>query len=402
MRLPTKQECDLIVSKNNTFKSKEETIEGRKVVQYSYLLAKHCDFINPLGDNSLSAEWLRGITFVEQEDGSFKRYPMLPKFFNLHQIEENLYHNVKDKTISIVQEKMDGSMITFLPIGDVVLPKTKFSFFNEQARMASDLYYSDEKLRSFVDQCIFNDWYPIFELTSPKNRIVLPYSDTKLTLLQVVNNNGDLLDIYSDSINDLCEILSIDRTERKSYTLDELIELADVLEWKEGWVVQFTDGHIIKIKTKHYFEQHRLMTGDINVEHKIIEMTLNETIDDVLSQIPEDAFELRQFVNTISDGISEYVDSRVDDIMDEYNNIMEYFTTKDLVWEKKEFVDTVKFCCNEYFKEMMFLYDKGSDIEQFEKFVIEDTIKKTNALEKARAFLRELGVETEYKPVIED
>jgi T4 RnlA family RNA ligase len=400
--LPTLEECNLIVASNSTFKRKEEVIEGRKVVQFSYLLAKHNDFIKPLGDieeSYLTAEELRGITFVEQEDGSFKRFLMLPKFFNLNQTTGSMYDDVKDLEVETVQDKLDGSMITFIPINGVILPKTKFSFFNDQAKMASDIYYSDTNVRTLVDNCLEIGYYPIFELVSPQNRIVLPYSKTELRLLQIRRSDGSFKPLY-DGFQYAYPNIVI--TPKEEHTIDNLVELANILEWKEGWVVTFTNGHMIKIKTKHYFEQHQLMTGDINVEHKIIEMTLNETIDDVLSQMPEDAIELRNFVNVISDGIAEYVDNRVNNIFNAFTNVTVNLINNQYPFDKKLFVDEVRANAEQYFKEMMYVYDKGPDIELIEKYVIEDTIKKTNALEKARKFLKDLGIETKHKPVIED
>jgi archaellum component FlaC len=178
--------------------------------------------------------------------------------------------------------------------------------------------------------------------------------------------------------------------EKQLYSLDELITLADTVEGIEGWVVQF-DKIMLKVKTKWYFENHRLMTGDINVEHKIIEMTLNETIDDVLSKIAEDAYELREFVNNISDTIITYVDNRVNTLTEVYNDCMKYYLqSTSTVLTKKDFVDYVNTNHKIYFKDMMFMFGKGSDIEILEEYTIKDTLARTNGLEKARQFLESI------------
>lgn len=379
-KIPTLQECEFIVKNNKAFKRKEETIEGKIVIQFSYMLAKSTDFSNPVKGYNINAEFLRGITFVEQEDSSFNSYLMLPKFFNINEIESNLYHNIVYKGIRTVQEKLDGSLITFIPLGDTVLPKTKFSFFNDQTTLASNIYYSDENLRIFIDTCFKLKHYPLFELTSPNNRIVLSYNKTELRLLQVLDEDGKLLDIYDTYF----DYFNISRAERYDmYALDELIHKSHTDENVEGWVVQFDDGHIIKIKTADYFRKHRLITGDIHVEHKIIEMTLNETIDDTLSQLPEDAVELRNFVNNIRNGIIDYVDVRIYNCINRYNKISSGITAI----SKLEFVTTVKQNHNVYFSEMMNMWTHGPDEEVLLKFISNSIIKQTNSLSKAKKFL---------------
>lgn len=404
--LPTLDDCELIVENNSTFKRKEEIIEGKRVIQFSYLLAKHNDFSNPIEGSSLTAEELRGITFVEQPDNTFKRFLMIPKFFNLNQVENTLFHNVCNQEVKLVSNKLDGSMITFVPIGDIVLPKTKFSFFNDQTKMASDVYYSNKATKEFIDTCLQFDHFPIFELVSPQNQIVLPYSSTELRLIQLRKSDGSFKDIYSKDFQEKWKSLQI--AEQENYSLDELVLLAETIEDKEGWVVQL-ESIMLKVKTKWYFEKHRLVTGDASVEHKIIEFTLNETIDDVLSQIPEDAFELRNFIDTISDNISKYVDNRVNIIWTTYNNIHTALYNTEEVLSKKLFVEYSKKYHNTYFKELMYLYNESeknefesNDMELFEKFIIKDTINKTNALQKARKFLNEIGVQTSFRKVEED
>lgn len=398
--LPTLEDCELIVSKNPAFKCKTEVIEGKTVKQFNYFLAKHTDFVNPIPGSSLTAEELRGITFVEQ-DGSFKRFLMLPKFFNLNQTEGSMYNDVKDLTISNTQDKLDGSMISFVKIADKVMAKTKFSFYNEQSYMAQEIYERNYYIKTVVDNAINEGYFPIFELVSPKNRIVLDYTFTELRLIQLRRTDGSFVDIYENLFRE--EFKNIIIVDREVHDLDHMMTLAQTQKNKEGWVVTFNNGHMIKIKTDWYFENHRLMTGDINVEHKIIEMTLNETLDDVLSQLPEHATELRDFVNLISDGISEYVDKRVNDLLLSYENcIAHYLTIKQDISTKKDYVIFAQQKHPQFFKELMTMFDKGNNIEQVEKLIIDDVLKKTNGLEKARKFLKDIGCVVHYTNILED
>ena len=111
-------------------------IDKYKVSIFNYRLAQHNDFLQPLKDNSdKDALELRGITFIFNDDGSlFKRYILLEKFFNLNQVSTSMYSIVKNYKIKNINNKEDGSLVTFikLPNGKV-LGKTKMSFDNDQS-----------------------------------------------------------------------------------------------------------------------------------------------------------------------------------------------------------------------------------------------------------------------------
>ena len=60
------------------------------------------------------------------------------------------------------------------------MAKTKVGFDNDQAIHANNILNSDEELKSFVKYTLDNRIAAIFELTSPANRIVVKYYDSKL------------------------------------------------------------------------------------------------------------------------------------------------------------------------------------------------------------------------------
>jgi hypothetical protein len=105
-----------------------------------------------------------------------------------------MYEDVKDKKITRVQNKEDGSIISFVKIGGKVRAKSKMSFESEQAVMAQKVYDTSETMNQFVQDCLYADITPIFELVSPENQIVLEYQETKLILLQVRSNDGMYFD----------------------------------------------------------------------------------------------------------------------------------------------------------------------------------------------------------------
>lgn len=271
--LPTRDECQAIIKDSDIFYCTETEVQGYKVEMYSYMLASAKNFTTPYHYE------MRGITFIQDKDGLWERFPALSKFFNINQNPGWMLDDVKDKKITNVQDKMDGSLITFveLPNGDIVA-KSKMSFVSEQAIMANELIKDNLYMRRFLTWCFANSYTPIFELTSPKNQIVVLYDSTELTLLQVRDSDGRYFNAYQ--LNKICSEKMIPVATQYDYTLDELMKMKETEEGYEGFVVTFSDGQMAKIKLDSYLALHGVVT-ELR-EDKIIELTVDEALDDVL------------------------------------------------------------------------------------------------------------------------
>jgi RNA ligase len=398
--LPTLEQCLEICANNISFKFKKEIIDGMKVYQFNYFLAKHSDFINPLNQPedaiTITAEELRGLTFVEQADGTYRRFLMLHKFFNLNQVPGNLYHEVKDHKIIKVQDKRDGSMISFVKINGNVYAKTKFSFQSEQAVVAQNIYNTNEGIRRFVDYSLDNNIQPFFELTGPMNQIVLRYNKTELKIIQLRDSEtGGYVRTTEEFRNMIFENYGIefaDELPLEIYTFEKMIELRETIKGIEGWVVT-TEYEMLKIKTEEYMRLHHLMTDAVTKENEVIRMTLDEEIDDVLAEIPMDALELRFFVETISDGIVDHVNELSEKIKEMYIDM------KTLYPMRKDFAIACK--PSEYFGLLMRAYQDPSD-EAVEKEVINYVKSKTSKLGLAKEYLKELGINAHFESKDED
>jgi T4 RnlA family RNA ligase len=292
--LPTYNEAvNLVKMENSPFYEMVNIIDGYKISVFNYRLATTDNFKI---DGSIE---MRGLTFVFDLDGSlYKRYLLIHKFFNLNQTEYTQYDIVKNLTIKNVYNKEDGSLATFikLPNGKVI-GKTKMGFDNDQSISINEIYRNDTSIKKLVDYLLDNNLIPIFEYVAPDNKIVLNYFKKNLILLKVRNNdNGEYIDL--DSLGKITSNISI--AEMENHSLDNIIKLAKVLEDKEGWVVEFTNGLFIKIKTEWYLKLHMLLTEDVQRENKLIEYILDEKIDDVLSQIPLNDLFTRKKIENIS------------------------------------------------------------------------------------------------------
>jgi T4 RnlA family RNA ligase len=364
----------LTIGSDATFYESKFVVDGYNISIFNYRLAQYSDFkVN-------SAFEMRGLTFVFNKDGSlYKRYILLHKFFNLNQVEESQYSLIKDLEIKSISNKEDGSVASFirLPNGKVIA-KSKMSFDSNQAIGMMRLYNSNKELREFINFTLDNDLVAVFEYVAPDNRIVLRYNKEELILLRLRDNNtGEYLDLT----NYLKEIGSIRVAPSEVLTLDKVIELVNNVEDKEGWIIQFTNGLFIKIKTDWYFRLHGLLTNDICRENIIIGYILDDLIDDIIAQIPEDEVESHDRINKIISIVKSSISEKADDILKSYDLFLEGGVGRD--WEgdlrlqlmRKSFA--LKYRKDPNFGYVMSL-SKGADVYDLAKDWVRDKTKKLN------------------------
>jgi T4 RnlA family RNA ligase len=383
--IPTYEDCvEMCAKEDAAFYESKFTIDGFNISIFNYRLAQYKDFVTPLESKpNVKAYEMRGLTFVFNQDGSlFKRFLLLEKFFNLNQVPESMYSIVKDYKIKWVNNKEDGSIASYiqLPNGKV-LGKSKMGFDNEQANGINRIYKSRTDVKTFVDWCLQNGITAIFEYVSPANRIVLRYLDEDLILLRMRDNTtGKHLDIknYLDKVG----TIRIAPFEDDYKDLNSLIEVNATQVDKEGVIVQAEDkfgkDFFFKIKTPWYMERHGLLTNDIYREHIIIGYILDDKIDDILGQIPEDEKEAHERIERIIAIVKKVIDEKVQDIKKSYGVYL------DMGSNNKEYA--LKY----YKKEPNFGYvmqmAKGQDPYELAKDWLRD---KTKRLMIARDFLKE-------------
>jgi T4 RnlA family RNA ligase len=371
-------------------------VDGYNVSIFNYRLAMYSDFIDNL------AFEMRGLTFVFNEDGSlFKRYLLLHKFFNLNQVPESQYSLVADLGIKSIYNKEDGSVASFirLPNGSV-LGKSKMSFDSDQAAGMNRLYKSNADLKRFVDWSLDKNYVAVFEYVAPNNRIVLRYLDEELILLRLRDNKtGEYLDLSKFSK----EIGSLKVAPSDVATLDELVELAQVVEDKEGWIIEFSNGLFIKIKTAWYCERHGLLTNDLYREHVLVKYVLDEKIDDVLGQVPEEEVEAHARIEKIIAVVKHAVSEKVKDINKSYDLFLEGGVGKDWTGDlrlqlmRKTFA--LKYKKERNFGYVMSLSKGNADVYDLAKDWVSDQTRK---LKVAREFLKERDASLFFIDVAED
>jgi T4 RnlA family RNA ligase len=318
--IPTYEECvEMCSSEEPSFYESKMVVDGYNVSVFNYRFAMYKDFVTPIPDKpEVKAYEMRGLTFVFNKDGSlYNRYILLEKFFNLNQVPESMYSIVKDYKIKYVNNKEDGSIASFirLPNGKAY-GKSKMGFDNDQANGINRIYKTNPSIKKLVDWALDNDIVAIFEYVAPHNRIVLRYAKEELILLRLRDNKTGLhIDIkeHLDKIGDI-KIAPFE----DDHTLDGLIEKSLSEIDREGWIVQFQNGHLVKVKTAWYCERHGLLTEDLYREHIIIGYILDDKIDDILGQIPEEEVEAHERINKIISIVKQAIADKVADIQKSY------------------------------------------------------------------------------------
>ena len=323
--IPTYEDCVEICSQDESpFYETKLIVDGFSLSVFNYRLAKYSDFITPIPSKpEISGIELRGLTFVFNEDGSlFNRYVLLEKFFNLNQVPESLYSVVKNYKIKFVNNKEDGSIASFvkLPNGKVI-GKSKMGFDNDQADGINRVYKTNKEVKSLVDWTLDNNIVPVFEFVAPNNRIVLRYPSEELILLRLRDNvTGKHIDIRDHL--DKVGTIRVAPFEDEIKDLDRLIELTATQVDKEGSIVTCEDemgrDFFFKLKTPWYMSLHGLLTDDLYREHIIIGYILDDKIDDILGQIPEDEKEAHIRINKIVDIVKKSISDKVSEIEKDY------------------------------------------------------------------------------------
>lgn len=376
-RLPTyDQAVEMCSDEDSPFYEIKTEVNGYNVSFFNYRLAQYKDFVNYNGYE------MRGLTFVFNTDGSvFNRYLLLEKFFNLNQVPESMYSIVKNYKIKYVNNKEDGSIASFikLPNGKV-LGKSKMSFESDQAIGIDRVYKTNQDIKKLVDWTLDNDIVAIFEYVAPQNRIVLRYSKEELILLRLRDNKtGKHIDL-KDHLDKIGSV-KIAPFEDEYKDLDHLIEVVAKQEDKEGVIVQTEDVNgndfFFKLKTPWYCERHGLLTEDLYRENVLIGYVLDDKIDDILGQIPEDQVEAHERIEKIIAVIKKTITEKVLDIEKSYQVFL------DMGGNHKEYA--LAHNKDRNFGYVMSL-SRGKDVHEMAKDWIRD---KTKRLLIARNFLTE-------------
>lgn len=271
--IPSYEECLALVRDNECFYHKIEPVNGVNVASFTYRLASYGDFCKPGALN------MRGITF-DVDTGELLALPF-HKFFNHGENPFTDPKLIETWTIANVREKVDGSLIYFFKTGDKLHAKTKFDCSAPQAMFALDQVEKNPEWKTWIEDMINDDWTPMFEMVGPSNRIVLPYNVDHLIYLGCRNMKTGKVNyeryLPSRMISPAPSMFT------NVQTIIEYCQSSNALE--EGFVVEFTNGEIVKYKTRKYVDLHHTLSSLTN-EKNLASLILKEQLDDLFELIP--------------------------------------------------------------------------------------------------------------------
>lgn len=118
------------------------------------------------------------------------------KFFNMGEREETQPHLIDFSRDHTIMEKRDGSMLHPMKVNKDIRWMTKMGI-TSVSEQAEEFINKNSKYQNFANWCIENQLTPIFEWTSPNNKIVIGYEIDELVLLAVRKNvTGEYLKIH--------------------------------------------------------------------------------------------------------------------------------------------------------------------------------------------------------------
>lgn len=194
-----------------------------------------------------------------------------------------------DWSTAVVQEKLDGSLIRFyyyhgwwriatsgnIDAVNATIDTVTYDTFHS---IVSE-YLDDHDLWKEVNT-FDTDYTYLFELTSPYNRVVVPYTETTLTFLSRIHNESGTEDIVNHTAFPSVTCYDVQKDECFS-------NVSNMPYSQEGYVVRDAQGRRIKVKSPAYVHVHKLK-GDATPSPRIIVEMIQEGEDaEFLSYFPE-------------------------------------------------------------------------------------------------------------------
>lgn len=226
----------------------------------------------------------RGLVFGPKGNVIARRFH---KFFNVGEREEVFLEDVDFTRPHVIMDKLDGSMITPIPIYDDngeyhVRWGTKMGLTAVAFPVEEYVAQHHEYIEMAIDM-IESGQTPIFEWCTRKQRIVIDYPKDELRLVAIRDNITGQYMIYEDMF-DYARVYGVliapKLPDDHISNPQQFVDWVKGLEGIEGFVIRFDDGHMLKVKCDWYCRIHRAKDSILQ-EKRMVEMLVNEKVDDV-------------------------------------------------------------------------------------------------------------------------
>jgi hypothetical protein len=276
------------------------------------------DFTNPV------VRCCRGSVYDIREDGTVK--PLLMPFFKFANYGEAGADPIDWNKGLYVREKLDGSLIKLIKLTGFDSPGDCYDLWTTNGSFdinveIPDFYPVDNNenlppphtFASLRDYALRGHegeiktlpelWTFMFELTSPYNKIIVPYRETRLTLLGCRDPQG-MEHTPEWAVGNFGLTFDTPKIYQLKNVDDVIAHCKSIItNDREGVVVQDGNFNRIKIKSEHYRGLSALKGEDHFSDERLFKAVKEEWIDDAIAAWPE----IRGRTDEI---IAEWVDFR--------------------------------------------------------------------------------------------
>lgn len=282
---------------------REEVLDWYTVIRYVYMTPN--TFMHETEYGTRVLRECRGLVF-EAATGRILSRP-LHKIFNAGQIPETQLDQIDVSASHAVLDKLDGSMIRAIRIPD----DPDFGFrlgtkagITDTALRAEDYVSAHPNYVRFIRLCVKAGYTPSFEWCSREDRVVVDYGpEDTLTLLALRDTvSGEYISyhFYADygrywgvRVVEAVQAGGID-------DIHDLVSSVRSSTGREGVVLRYEDGHMMKIKSDDYVMRHRTVDG-LRTERDALRVVLNDAVDDLIPLLPgADAERLADYQQAVS------------------------------------------------------------------------------------------------------
>ena len=228
------------------------------------------------------------------------------KFFNLNEVDETKLENIIKLTPLEISKKEDGSFIGFFYYKGQWRSRSMGSFTSIYAQKALELFPKNNdvlpKDTTFICELILSkeDDPEIRPIRSDENKLIY--------LASINNNTHEEIDNRS-----IWENAGGSCVETFQYSLDDMINKSLKDSWTEGWVVKYTNGLRVKIKTLWYLDLFKQINNIRNIR--------DVCIDKMIVFGPYDHSWLKDF----PEEFREELQKEADLIVEEYEEKINYY-----------------------------------------------------------------------------
>lgn len=236
-----------------------------------------------------------------------------------------------------VGEKLDGSLIKIVRIGNNLLWSTNGTIDAFKAPLAEQIGCLAKSFGELawlaivenwraanghdrnvcVDPDVVNGWLRnlleeghtyMFELTSPYNKVVVSWHETKLNFLGVRDNSTLQETYFSDhALNKIFNVPKVFPLK----SIDDCVKAAEKLDCNnEGFVVCDKNFNRVKVKSPTYVALHHMKNNNILSYARGIEIVRGNELDEVLTYFPEFAEHLQKIKADYEAFVAELMDTQ--------------------------------------------------------------------------------------------